>query len=168
MRTIRKIWFSGNRIFLETENNEKYSRPLEAFPVLKDANEKQRESYSIGSDKTDIRWEELDEDIHINSFFETIEPDHNNTEIPQKVYEVLKYIRANHRAMDGYVGGRVFTNREKIVPQEDGNGNPITYQEWDVNPKIQGQNRGTERILTGSDGRAWYTNDHYQSFKEIK
>ncbi|MFS8081974.1 MAG: ribonuclease domain-containing protein, partial [Ginsengibacter sp.] len=92
----------------------------------------------------------------------------NNSGIPQKVYEVLKYIRANHQAMDGYVGGRVFTNREKIVPQEDGNGNPITYQEWDVNPKIQGQNRGAERILTGSDGRAWYTDDHYQSFKEIK
>ncbi|MEO6837704.1 MAG: ribonuclease domain-containing protein [Ginsengibacter sp.] len=92
----------------------------------------------------------------------------NNSGIPQKVYEVLKYIRANHQAMDGYVGGRVFTNREKIVPQEDNNGNPITYQEWDVNPKVQGQNRGTERILTGSDGRAWYTNDHYQTFKEIK
>jgi guanyl-specific ribonuclease Sa len=94
--------------------------------------------------------------------------DNSNNEIPQKVYNVLKYIRANHRAMDGYVGGRVFTNREKIVPQEDEQGNPIDYQEWDVNPKVEGQNRGTERILTGSDGRAWYTNDHYQSFKEIK
>lgn len=92
----------------------------------------------------------------------------NDAAIPQKVYDVLKYIRANNHAMDGYVGGRVFTNREKIVPQEDANGNPINYQEWDVNPKVQGQNRGTERILTGSDGRAWYTNDHYQSFKEIK
>lgn len=88
--------------------------------------------------------------------------------IPQKVYDVLKYIRANHHAMPGYVGGRIFTNREKIVPTEDSNGNPIQYQEWDVNPKVQGQNRGTERILTGSDGRAWYTNDHYQSFEEIK
>ncbi|MEO6818452.1 MAG: ribonuclease domain-containing protein [Ginsengibacter sp.] len=95
-------------------------------------------------------------------------PDNNNSAIPQKVYEILKYIRANHRAMDGYVGGRVFTNREKIVPQVDSNGNSITYQEWDVKPKIKRQNRGTERILTGSDGRAWYTDDHYQSFKEIK
>jgi guanyl-specific ribonuclease Sa len=94
--------------------------------------------------------------------------DNNNAGIPQKVYEVLKYIRANHKAMNRYVGGRVFTNRENIVPQMDSKGNPITYQEWDVNPKIQGQNRGTERILTGSDGRAWYTDDHYQSFKEIR
>ncbi len=94
--------------------------------------------------------------------------DYNHSEIPQKVYDLLKYIRANNRAMDGYVGGRVFTNREKIVPQFDAGGRPIQYQEWDVNPKVEGQNRGTERILTGSDGRAWYTNDHYQSFKEIK
>ena len=94
--------------------------------------------------------------------------DNNNAGIPQKVYEVLKYIRANHKAMNRYVGGRVFTNRENIVPQMDSKGDPITYQEWDVNPKIQGQNRGTERILTGSDGRAWYTDDHYQSFKEIR
>lgn len=93
---------------------------------------------------------------------------HANATIPQKVYDVLKYIRANHRAMPGYVGGRVFTNREKIVPTEDSDGHPIVYQEWDVNPKVQGQNRGTERILTGSDGRAWYTNDHYKSFEEIK
>ena len=94
--------------------------------------------------------------------------ENSNSEIPQKVYDVLKYIRANHHALDGYVGGRVFTNREKIVPQADDQRNLIDYQEWDVNPKVEGQNRGTERILTGSDGRAWYTNDHYQSFKEIK
>jgi len=91
-----------------------------------------------------------------------------NTAIPQKVYDVLKYIRANNHTMPGYVGGRVFTNREKIVPTKDSTGNPIQYQEWDVNPKVPGQNRGTERILTGSDGRAWYTNDHYKSFEEIK
>ena len=91
-----------------------------------------------------------------------------NDSIPPKVYVVLKYILAHHHAMDGYVGGRVFSNREKIVPQFDAKGNPITYQEWDVNPKIEGQNRGTERILTGSDGRNWYTDDHYKTFKEIK
>lgn len=91
-----------------------------------------------------------------------------NKDIPQKVYVVLQYIRANHHAMEGHVGGRVFTNREKIVPNADTHGAPIHYQEWDVNPKIQGQNRGSERILTGSDGRAWYTNDHYQTFTEIK
>jgi|SRR5450432_915016 ribonuclease T1 len=88
--------------------------------------------------------------------------------IPQKVYDDLKYIRENNHAMAGYVGGRIFSNREEILPREDNSGRPILYHEWDVNEKIEGQNRGTERIITGSDGRAWYTNDHYQSFKEIK
>lgn len=89
-------------------------------------------------------------------------------QIPQKVYDVLKYIKANNHPMPGYVGGTVFSNREKILPEEDSVRNPVQYQEWDVNPKIPGQNRGTERIVTGSDGRSWYTNDHYQTFTEIK
>ena len=112
MNTIKKIWFSGNRIYLETENNEKYSRPLEAFPILKDANEKQRENYSIGNDKTDIRWEELDEDIHINSFFETIEPDHNNTvakalkQFPQiNISALAKEIGINKSLLAKYIYG---------------------------------------------------------------
>jgi guanyl-specific ribonuclease Sa len=92
----------------------------------------------------------------------------NSVVIPQKVYDVLKYIQTNHQPMDGYVGGRIFSNREKILPQESEDGNSIRYQEWDVNPKVQGQNRGTERIVTGSDGRAWYTHNHYQSFTQIK
>ena len=63
---------------METENGETYSRALEAFPVLKDATPQQRNAFKIGKDKTDIRWKELDEDIHINSFFDTAEPDYNN------------------------------------------------------------------------------------------
>jgi len=29
-------------------------------------------------------------------------------------------------------------------------------------------NRGPERIVTGSDGRAYYTSDHYTTFTEMK
>jgi ribonuclease T1 len=94
--------------------------------------------------------------------------DNNNTAIPIKVFTVLQYIKANSSAMDGYVGGRVFTNREGNLPRQDAQGNDIDYQEWDVNRKVKGQNRGTERICTGSDGRSWYTNDHYRTFTEIK
>ena len=79
METIKKIWFKDNRIFMQTMNNEIFSRPLEAFPILKDASLQQRNAFKIGKDKIDIRWNELDEDIHINSFFETSEPDYKNT-----------------------------------------------------------------------------------------
>ena len=94
--------------------------------------------------------------------------ENGNASIPQKARDLLKYIKANNEAMDGYVGGRVFTNRERVLPERDENGKRIDYQEWDVNPKVEGQNRGTERICTGSDGRSWYTNDHYRTFTEIK
>lgn len=78
MTTIKKIWFERNRIYMETNSGETYSRPLEAFPILKEATDKQRKSFKLGKDKTDIRWEELDEDLHINSFFDTTEPDPEN------------------------------------------------------------------------------------------
>ena len=112
MDTINKIWFSGKRIYLETESNQEYSRPLEAFPILKEANEKQRENYVIGSDKTDIRWEELDEDIHITSFFKTAEPNYNNTvakalkQFPQiNVSALAKEIGINKSLLAKYIYG---------------------------------------------------------------
>ena len=86
---------------------------------------------------------------------------------PPYVFQVLAYVRANNRPMDGYVGGRRFGNFENHLPRSNTNGNPIRYQEWDVNPKLPGRNRGTERLITGSDQRAWFTNDHYNTFSEI-
>jgi ribonuclease T1 len=88
--------------------------------------------------------------------------------VPQKVYEVLKYIKENDSAPEGYVGGRKFGNYEKLLPQKNDNGRRINYQEWDVNPKQQGRNRGAERLVTGSDGRAYYTKNHYKSFINVE
>ena len=89
------------------------------------------------------------------------------SKIPQKVYEVLKYVKENNTAPEGYVGGRKFGNYEKLLPQKDENGRRINYQEWDVNPKQKGRNRGAERLVTGSDGRAYYTKNHYKSFQLV-
>lgn len=88
--------------------------------------------------------------------------------IPQQAYKVLEYIRDHDAPVKGYVGGKKFSNREKLLPDRDGQGRAIHYREWDIYPKTEGHNRGAERIVTGSDGRAWYTGDHYQSFHEIK
>ena len=46
----------------------------------------------------------------------TCAPAEAKDSIPQKVYTVLKYVEANHKPMDGYVGGREFKNREKMLP----------------------------------------------------
>lgn len=91
-----------------------------------------------------------------------------NGQIPQKVITTLSYIRQHHEAPDGYVGGRHFGNYENLLPKRDAGGNAIEYQEWDVKPKVEGKNRGVERLVTGSDGRAWFTNNHYKSFTEVK
>jgi ribonuclease T1 len=89
-------------------------------------------------------------------------------QIPDKVIKVLDYVRKNGRAPDNYVGGRVFGNFENHLPRNDLSGEKIRYQEWDVNPKVRGKNRGAERLVTGSDNRAYYTADHYNTFTEIK
>lgn len=95
-------------------------------------------------------------------------PDVANNRIPEKVYRVLQYVKENGEAMPGYVGGRTFQNRERRLAIKDNVGKKIKYQEWDVNPKKGGVNRGAERLVTGSDNRAWYTNNHYQTFVEVK
>jgi ribonuclease T1 len=88
--------------------------------------------------------------------------------IPAKVFKVLKYIDEHDRAPDGYVGGRTFGNFEQRLPRKDARGKPIRYREWDVNPRVRGQNRGPQRLVTGSDGSAYYTPDHYKTFKKIR
>ncbi|WP_308736956.1 ribonuclease domain-containing protein [Mycobacterium persicum] len=65
------------------------------------------------------------------------------------------------------VGNRT-ENEDEHLPTTDASGKPITYQEWDVNPKVPGEDRGDERIVTGSDGSAWYTTDHYATFRRIR
>jgi ribonuclease T1 len=91
-----------------------------------------------------------------------------DSRIPAKVYRVLEYVRQNNAPMNGYVGGRNFGNFERNLPQKDSNGRKMKYQEWDVNPKKNGKNRGVQRLITASNGQAWYTDDHYATFTEIK
>ncbi|MBK9329282.1 MAG: ribonuclease N [Sphingobacteriales bacterium] len=91
-----------------------------------------------------------------------------DTFIPSKVLQVLGFVRTKNKAPIGYEGGRRFGNYEKLLPERDAAGNVISYREWDVNPRTDGKNRGAQRLVTGSDGRAWYTSDHYNSFREVK
>ena len=37
MPTIEKLWFDSERIWIQTADLQKFSRPLEAFPTLKEA-----------------------------------------------------------------------------------------------------------------------------------
>ena len=78
MESIVKLWFEEGRIYILTDKGNTYSRPLEAFPLLREATPAQRQAFEIGLEGDDVRWEEIDEDIHISSFYETTEPNSDN------------------------------------------------------------------------------------------
>lgn len=103
---------------------------------------------------------------------EAASPRTDMREVPREAYATLAHIRAHDTAPPGHVGGRRFGNYgrggEQKLPQRDSHGQPITYREWDIHPKAPGRNRGPQRLVTGSDGRAWYTADHYATYTEIK
>lgn len=88
--------------------------------------------------------------------------------VPAKVGKILKHVDDKGQAPEGYEGGRTFLNAEKLLPQKDDQGKRIKYREWDVNPHKPGVNRGPERLVTGSNGSAYYTDDHYKTFKKIR
>lgn len=77
----------------------------------------------------------------------------------QKAKDLLEAIQQHGgNALPGYIGGRVFQNRERRLP-------PGNYREYDVNPKVRGRSRDAERIVIEQDtGRAYYTGNHYRTF----
>ena len=95
-------------------------------------------------------------------------PEKEVNNVPSKVYDILKYVETFHEPKQGYKGGRIFHNYEELLPKRRPNGNPIHYREWDVNPDNGILKRGAERLVTGDNKTAWYTNDHYKSFIKIR
>lgn len=112
MDKIKEIWFDANRIYMKTDAGNTFSRPLEAFPLLKDASDKERNDFKIGMFGDDIHWESLDEDIHISSFFDNSEPDEENEiamifkRFPQlNVSEVARCMGINKSLLSKYIYG---------------------------------------------------------------
>ncbi|MGW3679428.1 putative T7SS-secreted protein [Streptomyces prasinus] len=50
------------------------------------------------------------------------------------------------------------------LPELDSQGNPIRYTEWGTVQSADNPKWGGERIVTGSDGSAYYTPTHYQTY----
>ena len=77
--------------------------------------------------------------------------------VPAKALQVLQIVRSTGQPPEGYVGGRVFENREGHLPASG------DYREFDVDP--HNGNRNAERIIVEwNTKKAWYTADHYQTF----
>ena len=126
MAKIEKVWFNNERIYLLTDTGETLSRPLEAFPVLKEASETDRNDFKIGRFGDDLRWEKLDEDIHISSFYETVEPNPENEvgrifrQFPQlNVSEMARYIGINKSLLAKYIYGIKKPSEERMRQIKD-------------------------------------------------
>ena len=112
MEKITKVWFDGGRICIATDDGKTYGRPLEYFPILKEATDEQRGAWKINRFGDAIRWEEIDEDIHLSSFYDTEEPDAANVigdvfrRFPQlNVSEVARTIGIHKSLLSKYIYG---------------------------------------------------------------
>jgi len=112
MERIKNVWFEGNRIYMKTTEGKVMSRPLEAYPELESATTEQRNDYSLEDEGRAIRWESLDADMHISSFYETSEPERLNEVAAMfgrfpwlNVSEVARYLNINKSLLARYIYG---------------------------------------------------------------
>lgn len=122
MEKILNVWFEPDRIYIRTDADEIYSRPLEAFPLLKEASNAQREEFTIELGGEALRWPAIDEDIHISSFFETSEPEYDNEvarifkKFPQlNVSEVARNIGINKSLLSKYIYGIKNPSNQRVA-----------------------------------------------------
>lgn len=84
------------------------------------------------------------------------------SDLPDEGHDTLDLIRAGgpfpHRQDD-----ETFFNREGILPQQ----RQGYYREYTV-PTRGSPDRGARRIVGGRDGDLYYTQDHYDSFRQIE
>lgn len=112
MEAIKNVWFENERMYMLADDDKVYSRPLEAFPLLKEADDTARNKFKICLKGRALRWEELDEDIHISSFSEEQEPQYDNeiarifAQFPQlNVSAVARTIGINKSLLSKYIYG---------------------------------------------------------------
>ena len=124
MERIVRVWFEDGRIHIQTNLDSTYSRPLEAFPRLLYATHEQRSHFEIGPEGDDIHWEDIDEDIHITSFFSQVEPNTDNAiadifrRFPQlNVSEVARSIGIDKSLLSRYIYGikKPSEERKKLI-----------------------------------------------------
>jgi hypothetical protein len=69
----KKVWFEGERIYIETDDGRTLWQSILYYQRLKNATNEQRNDYELGH--FGIHWEEIDEDISYESFeYENPEP----------------------------------------------------------------------------------------------
>ena len=95
----------------------------------------------------------------------------SDSKIPQKARDALTEIDKDKKAyLEDHYGGVEYHDNpnKKRGETKIPNKNTTIYTEYDINPYKYGKSRGAERIVTGLDGSAWYTPDHYKTWYQIR
>lgn len=88
-------------------------------------------------------------------------PSAANSQCPPEVQATLERIRAG-QSFPHRNDGTAFQNREGLLPvKPDG-----YYREW-VHPTPGVSGPGSQRVVTGQGGEAYYTPDHYRTFLPV-
>ncbi len=120
MGKIIKVWFKDGRIYIETDLKETLSRSLIDFPILLNATNAERADYRIVHNGEALRWDNIDEDIHVSSFYR---PDnHYDNEIakifvgfPQlNVKQFAKIVGINYTLLSNYINGSKKPSPQKV------------------------------------------------------
>lgn len=107
---------------MRSSREKVYSRPLEAFPVLKEATTDERNAYTLEMEGEAVRWSALDEDIHLSSFYDQTEPDTDNEiarifhKFPQlNVSEVARNLGINKSLLSKYIYGIKKPSNQRVA-----------------------------------------------------
>ncbi len=83
-------------------------------------------------------------------------------DLPREARETLRLIKRGGPFPYSKDGG-AFNNRERLLPLQ----NRGYYREYTV-PVPLAHDRGARRIIAGSTGEYYYTDDHYATFRRIR
>ncbi|MBU0764887.1 MAG: DUF2442 domain-containing protein [Bacteroidetes bacterium] len=57
------LWFKNHKMYLKLEDGREIAVPIEWFPKLRDASDKQRKNWRFIGGGEGIHWNDIDEDI---------------------------------------------------------------------------------------------------------
>jgi hypothetical protein len=67
---IEKVWFDDDTVFVRTDSGHIIGNPIIWYKRLYKASHEQRMKFEIGPTLESIHWEELNEDLSLESFFD--------------------------------------------------------------------------------------------------
>jgi len=67
---IKKVWFDSENIYVQIDSGHVIGNPISWYDRLAKATPEQRNNFRIGAFGESLHWEELDEDLSLESLFD--------------------------------------------------------------------------------------------------